>query len=185
MNTKNIDDVLYNDQLTAPIYKGCLPLDIAAKTIRSARPPFVLVFNTQPKGMPGEHWICVYAQERSYYYFDSYGRPPTHYPDISRSLRLRFKRAEHNTLRLQGHSTTVCGDYCVLFCLLISRGWSPRRIVHRLRQLPDFESRDHAVRDLLIHLFGVGVFHSMHPPDSTAYAGDDFVHVKSVLDTLL
>ena len=48
--------------------------------------PFALVFNTQPKDNPGQHWLAIYAPSNSpTEFFDSFGMPPSFY-DFSKSI---------------------------------------------------------------------------------------------------
>ena len=184
MNTADINTVLGSDPRTGLIYIGCHPLGIAALKIRGANAPFLMVFNTQRAHLPGEHWIAISAEQSKCYYFDSYGRSPDHYPEISHSLKRKFDSVHYNGEQLQGLTTSACGDYCVLFCLLISRGWTAVKIIKRLKNVQSFELRDHAVRATLLELYGDGVFHSMHPPDSQNYIGDDFLHVKRAIEAV-
>lgn len=154
------------------------------RTLGRAKLPALFVFNTQSSSRSGEHWMAAHLSVGRCYYFDSYGRPPTHYPDLYYALRTRFTNVESNPIRLQGPTTTTCGDYCVLFCLLVARGWSEQRFVNRLALLPGFEARDHAIRETLLSMYGADSYHTLRRvyPD---LVGQHNIHIKPALLSLL
>lgn len=161
MNTTDINELLRRDEWTASVFKGCVARDEFISRVRRVTLPALFVFNTQDADRTGEHWMAVSLTENGCYYFDSYGRPPTVYPDILTSLRQRFSTIESNSVQPQGLTTTACGDYCVLFCLLVTRGWSGERVVARLSRIPGNENRDHAVRETLVLVYGAEAYHTL------------------------
>ena len=43
--------------------------------------PAMLVVNTHPSNMPGEHWLAIYISKNKHgYFFDSFGNPPDNFP---------------------------------------------------------------------------------------------------------
>lgn len=91
---------------------------------------------------------------------------------------------ENNSFCLQGPSTTACGDYCVLFCLLISRGWSEQKIINSLAILPGFEARDHAVCGTLVSAYGTEIYHTLQET-RPGLMGAHRLHVKPAVRLLL
>ncbi len=114
----------------------------------------VLVFNTDKRNEPGTHWIGLVLTPTRVEYFDSYGLPPHSFPDVYREL-VRSKRAIiWSNTQLQGLTSTVCGDYCVLFLLLRIRGVSLEDFVLWMDQIPTAERRDHIIRRTILTCFG-------------------------------
>ena len=166
MDGGDIRNVLRRDLKTRHSFAGVFPRN-GALTRRSG----LFVFNTHWEHQPGEHWIAVSAlPNRDVEYFDSYGFPPHIYPGVHAALREHGRQLQWNSTALQGLFSTVCGDYCVLFLLLSARGWTLADFVTRMAEVPDPESRDHAVRSLVKRLYGELV--TYEPGD-----GADAVHI--------
>ena len=132
------------------------------------------VFNTHSSQKPGEHWIAVACRgDGNVSYFDSFGRHPCFYPDVHAALLSRFseERILWNDVTVQHPLTNTCGDYCVLFGAMWSRGWSLSRYTRQLVRIDGEHKRDHFVRELVIERFG-------ELPASTDGEGKDLVHVQ-------
>ena len=114
------------------------------------------------------------------YYFDSYGRHPAIYSDIAKVLKENFHQIIWNNIKLQGITTTACGDYCVLFALLSARKWSFTRIIQRFHSIPYSEWRDHAVRRLIIRLYGHKALASIRK-NRKGLTGIDKLHINKAL----
>lgn len=77
------------------------------------------IVNTDPSTKPGKHWVAFYlGPHGKLEFFDSYGRPPTHFNFPLASNLLDSSRFEYNTLALQADTTSVCGQYCLVFLFL-------------------------------------------------------------------
>lgn len=77
------------------------------------------IVNTDPSSRPGQHWVAFFlAPHGKLEFFDSYGRPPTHFGFPLNSQMLEPACFEYNTLSLQADSTSVCGQYCLVFLFL-------------------------------------------------------------------
>ena len=142
MNTKELNAVLYADPLVR--YGGTRARDqVPRGLVRNL--PVSYVFNTDNSESPGSHWVAVYLTESRVEYFDSYGFPPTRLMlgnKLISFLHRQSKRIHFNAERLQSPNTAVCGQYCVLFLQLRSRGCSMKKIVSELTSL---RRRDHRV----------------------------------------
>ena len=186
MDTSDIGRILRGDAYASRLFSGVFARDVFVRFARSRpRVDYAAVFNTHDSGQPGEQWIAYVERDGEGWYFDSYGRPPGAYPDVaealtaSRSVDIVLWNGE----RLQGLSTTACGDYCVLFVLLCCRGWTFERVLSRLARVPDSERRDHAVRATLIRLYGPNAIATLRESDAN-YVGRDRLHVASVLESV-
>jgi hypothetical protein len=199
MDTSDLVRILSTDRRAAPLFAGALPRDSFVELAREARRDYAVVFNTHASHQPGEHWIAYVRLNGRGRYFDSYGRPPDAYPDVALALRDSRPPAGlvWNGQQLQGLTTTACGDYCVLFTLLACRGWTTRRFVERMLRVGGFERRDHAVRALVLRLYGQRAIttlrHSRNADDADnndnddgaeRYIGRDRLHVASAVRAL-
>jgi len=95
---------------------------------RNIKQPMALIVNTdQNIDGAGEHWVAIYADEKSVEYFDSYGQPPMRV-GFYRLLNHLGKKWERNTRCLQHFLSSTCGHYCLYYLVLRSRG-------HKMRDL--------------------------------------------------
>ena len=154
MNTRDIESILTSEERgMLPYFGGVFARDEFIRTFTDETSKF-FVFNTHPSGGAGEHWLGVLVDEEEVHFFDSYGQTPSiAYPDVYKVITRGGKNLTWNKIRLQGLVSTVCGDYCVLFGLLWSRGWKRKTFYNRLTLIANSESRDHLVREIIIELF--------------------------------
>ena len=184
MNSTDIENIVNGDQRASKTFRGVYPKDeLLSLLANSANINGSFVFNTHPSLKGGEHWICLVVDDGAAIYFDSFGRHPLVYSSVGAILAQRRDVVLYNSQLLQNVSTTVCGDYCVLFLLLRSRGWTLQRYVDWLYQLGDSEGRDHALRRLTLTLFGWRSF-SCYRNYPLALTGDDLVHIELISASL-
>ena len=78
------------------------------------------IVNTDNASQPGEHWVAIFFQRNSVYYFDSYGLPPLE--DYIRPFIQRNSRSyKHNPVQLQLGLLPVCGLYCIFALDFLAR----------------------------------------------------------------
>ena len=122
MDTRQIENVLRSDHLCSPLFAGVFASDAFAVAFR-ASDKRLFVINNQDSRQPGEHWLAVWRAPDVTYFFDSYGLPPHLYRDVYNTLtRPCSADLVGSTVRLQELGTDVCGQYCVAYCLAVSRG---------------------------------------------------------------
>jgi hypothetical protein len=89
--------------------------------IEEWRKPFLVISNTDPSWLSGEHWVSFYFPKHDLpEFFDSYGHPPEYYcGDFVSFLTCNsYKRSYvYNQWHLQSSQSNVCGLYCILFAL--------------------------------------------------------------------
>lgn len=86
--------------------------------------PAGLVVNTDNHTGPGEHWVAMYVDDKGRgLYFDSYGLPPIIPQHLAR-LRRNCKFYRYSLKQLQSDTSSVCGQFCVVFLHLMSSGFS-------------------------------------------------------------
>ena len=88
--------------------------------------PAGYIINLDNFGSPGFHWIAVYVSIKYIYIFDSFGRNFLNDPFISAFLRSFANQRifVSSPYILQHHNSSTCGLYCILFILILSRGYS-------------------------------------------------------------
>ena len=117
MNTQQILRILKVEKIKE--FVGVYPCDKLPKIT----PPATLVANIDPASKPGKHWVVLYIDhDGSGDYFDSYGLPPLKV--FKNYLHENCNNWVHNTHRVQGPLSSVCGQFCIYF------------IVHRARDIP-------------------------------------------------
>ena len=140
MNSKQIECILscaLHD--TRTMFLGVFPADRVPDDITSF--PSAFVVNTDKADMPGEHWVACYMSAPSRLeFFDSYGMPPSMYPNIT----LPCSATHVSNVNLQGFGSRVCGHYCILFVCLRSSGRSFKDACKFAKVLPS-TSRDRCV----------------------------------------
>ena len=144
-----------------------LPPDFLQSSLCSASSyvPFSVacIANTDPSNLPGQHWVAFYIdRSRSppiFEFFDSYGLTPSDYnfPTISPNAHLI-----HNPIALQSLTSTVCGQYCILYLYLRTLfAMSAPKISNQpliqisdkiLNLAPSPTQRDRIVRQIVNHL---------------------------------
>lgn len=151
MNSEDIYNILRND---APTNQVCFLGVFARDTIPLAaiNYPCCMVLNTDPISSPGSHWVAIFKDESNYgYYFDSYGKPPSHDEFIQ---CLGFcSDWTYNTIQLQNWLSTTCGQYCIYFITKHAKGYSSRRIIDSLDQ-KDLETNDAFVNSWVTETYG-------------------------------
>ena len=133
------------------------------------------IVNIDPSTKPGSHWVAFFfdSQLNSLEFFDSYGYPPSYF-----NFNIRLPDSSHHkphlaysSIPLQSLSTTVCGQYCILFCyfraMLSSSPSAFNSTVSALSKLaPSKQARDFKIRFLVNHLVHT---HSFLPASALSY----------------
>lgn len=120
MNTVQINKALAVDPFISKILLGVFPCNQIPK---KCTPNTCFVANTDSSSEKGSHWVCFYADNYGYCtFFDSYGQNPSSNKYFKKYLQTAAG-FERNTVRLQGQLSTCCGQYCILYLFLRSRGY--------------------------------------------------------------
>ena len=151
MNSEELLRVLKTDRFTSRYNCYVLPLNHFLETTFSE--PSLVIFNYDDCYQTGSHWVAVLINDTDVEYFDSYAIPPFHHSltqKISRpSLNKIFKC---NSYTFQGLSS-VCGQYCLIYLLLRSRGYQMKSICKTLLYCKFSTERDAIVNDFINHHF--------------------------------
>lgn len=84
-----------------------------------------IIFNTDPIGSPGKHWVAVFLSRRKIIYFDSNANPPNKY--LHAFLKIMKKNNNITKIIIPKKSAIqrydgTCGDFSILFLILNSLG---------------------------------------------------------------
>jgi hypothetical protein len=116
---------------------------------------YCFILNTDAAGQPGMHWLAFFydgnVRGRALEYFDSYGMDIDLYPNVAKAIndhRLQHVYIKANVSRLQSLTSTVCGQYCIVFL-----AWRARHVNECLRMFmlnlcrrgKTAEARDHII----------------------------------------
>jgi len=128
MNGKQISKLLYSHPATRNIFKGVYSINSRFPN-NTGKDKTAIVINTAPSWSSGDHWVGVFKDANNAIYFDSYGRPP---PLLLHDYL--GKNYSYSETQLQSLLSTVCGQYCIAFILLMCKGKSLRFVVQSLDQ---------------------------------------------------
>jgi hypothetical protein len=137
MNTMQISNALMSDKKVIELFVGIFPADMLPKK----EYPGFYIANTQPASGTGEHWVAFYTPcQGRIEAFDSFGQNPATYSEhIKTWMGTDF--VIMSGVRLQGHISTTCGQYCMFFVLLRSHGHKYEDIMSALTRNPDVNDR--------------------------------------------
>ena len=133
-------------------FGGTMPLDVY---LRKRVTRDMCIVNTDPSTRPGTHWFVVdNTSHTAPFIFDSCGtKSPTYRHHI---WVQRFGAVTNASSVLQGPTTNVCGDYCLIYILLRFSGHSPQNITKLIQELtPHTHARDHIVREFTTNYLGI------------------------------
>ena len=135
-------------------FGGTMPIDIY---LRKRVDDDMCIVNADPSTGPGTHWFVVDNTTSTIpHIFDSYGsKSPTYQ---NNAWLLRFGKVTNSAHVLQGPTTNVCGDYCLIYILLRFAGHSPKKITELLHELASHtHARDHVVREYTSNHLGINM----------------------------
>lgn len=180
MNSNDIDTILLTDDFSKYFYVGTMPRDhFLAILDNFIGKSGMVIFNTHISTENGEHWIAFVKDGNNIEFIDTFGRSLNNFPDIKNKILSLFPQCilKFNSSLFQGFTTTVCGDYCILYCLLRSRSWTFTQIMDVLKSFPNGEIRDHTIRKVMLDRYKYISLHNKHYKKS--FSGIDSVHIKT------
>lgn len=124
MNNLEISNILSGEHFFGGVYSSNnIPKHIENK---------FYVINTQESSLPGNHWVVIYFSSIPEF-FDSLGKSPKNY-DVFFENHLVFNGPtyKYSTKRVQSANNSLCGLYCIYYCLLRSKGLTFNDIINTL-----------------------------------------------------
>ena len=122
--------MLKTDSFTSRYNCYVLPLNHFLETTVSE--PSLIIFNYDNCYQTGSHWVAVLINETDVEYFDSYAIPPFYHSLRQKISNLSLNKVyKRNSYTFQGISS-VCGQYCLIYLLLCSKGYQMKSICKTL-----------------------------------------------------
>lgn len=122
MNSAEIYHALKSDHCTSKRFRGVFARDEFHPSKELM--PGTFVVNTHDSDKPGEHWTAFYFNSLDdAEFFDSYGNEPETYFSFRRPRRLLI-----NKLCVQSDFSSCCGQFCIYYLTLRSRGMDMKQI---------------------------------------------------------
>lgn len=92
---------------------GVYPCDLFPNTRKKK---YSVIFNTGDSSTPGEHFVAIYVNNKTIYYFDSFGKKPTD-ENIKAFINKTKKnrRFYHWKRQVQHIESNYCGFFCIGF----------------------------------------------------------------------
>jgi hypothetical protein len=154
MQTDQIIKALHTDEKTQPIFRGVYARDEFINQVNynddndDDDDTHLYVCNLDKSNQPGSHWVVIErTPNQDINYFDSYGLPPIFADLYSKLVQMSRNGLQWNDATLQEYNTNVCGQYCVLYCLLRARDYEFEHILDTIHHDDNISchERDHAV----------------------------------------
>lgn len=117
MNTVQIRKYVDRDN-RSNVFKGVFACDDMPRYVKN---PSAYIINLATRSESGSHWVALYIDdEKSCYYFDSFGLPPTN-RHIQAFIKKNAVHMVYNKKQLQHITSAKCGHYCCTFIKSILR----------------------------------------------------------------
>ena len=138
MNSNEIN--LFASRLNISNFCGVFGLD-ELKQIDKDRKG-LLIFNTQPTTLPGQHWIALSITVDTIFYFDSLNSGFHSNECVAKFLIKMNKKVILNNIQIQPDVSNLCGVHCIVFCHIMSKNNTLpvfQSFIKRLSQLDVFK----------------------------------------------
>jgi hypothetical protein len=83
--------------------------------LKKKKLPIYAVVNYKSDKFEGTHWVCLYKDDNSSYYFDSYGL------QIIPELESYLRGGIQSTFHIQPDGTQMCGSLCMYILYTLSK----------------------------------------------------------------
>ena len=117
MNSNEIN--LFANSLNISNFCGVFGLD-ELKQIDKHRKGLI-IFNTQPTTLPGQHWIALSITVDTIFYFDSLNSGFHSNECVAKFLIKMNKKVILNNIQIQPDVSNLCGVHCIVFCHIMSK----------------------------------------------------------------
>ena len=117
MNSNEIN--LFANSLNISNFCGVFGLD-ELKQIDKHRKGLI-IFNTQPTTLPGQHWIALSITVDTIFYFDSLNSGFHSNECVAKFLIKMNKNVILNNIQIQPDVSNLCGVHCIVFCHIMSK----------------------------------------------------------------
>ena len=143
MNSNEIN--LFASRLNISNFCGVFGLDELKQIDKHKKG--LIIFNTQPTTLPGQHWIALSITVDTIFYFDSLNSGFHSNDYVAKFLIKMEKNVILNNIQIQPDVSNLCGVHCIVFCHIMSENNTLpmfRSFIKRLSQLDVFQ-REHSM----------------------------------------
>ena len=92
------------------------------------------IFNLQNHNQSGTHWVALYKQSKTkYYYCDPFGIPPPE--TLINLLQCTETQLFYNDTQIQYIDSILCGYFCLLFLYMMQQSNKPTNNIAQFLQL--------------------------------------------------
>lgn len=120
MNSLQIEYFLKNNEYTRPHFIGVFPADrLPTRIDNKLNKAKAFVMNLSPSHEKGSHWVAVIVSKKSIEIFDTGGIVSLRQNQYLKHFIKNHPRPRiiFNKCHLQGYTTDVCGEHCVMYLL--------------------------------------------------------------------
>jgi hypothetical protein len=138
MNSNEIN--LFARRLNISNFCGVFGLDELKQIDKHRRG--LIIFNTQPTTLPGQHWIALSITKDTIFFFDSLNSGFHSNECVAKFLIKMNKCVILNNFPIQPDASNLCGVHCIVFCHIMSQNNTLpmfRSFMKRLSQLDVFK----------------------------------------------
>lgn len=136
MNSKQLFHALYHNKITNPFFDGIFASDQLENIVLKPR---LLIANTQPAHLSGEHWIAFFFEGNQVDVFDSLGKELLSYPSARFDMLNFVKRfasvCKSPKYRTQPPNSNICGQMCLYFAYYRTLGYSLDMILEKMQNI--------------------------------------------------
>lgn len=136
LTNHDIDRYLNNE----PWYRGVFMHDKLPKSLENNTG---IVINLDESDGQGTHWVCLNRKNDVFYYYDSFGFPPS---ERIKKLAKGY-RAYYSSSQQQKATTVTCGWFCVTFLKKLF-GSNAYDAVYQFDQKPSDANEEQVINDL-------------------------------------
>jgi hypothetical protein len=129
MNGVEILQTIVKDKLACRYFGGLMSID----RLYSKYNPYEVFYicNTDRWKNSGKHWVVVYFVNGYAEFFDPLGEEPSQL--FSTFMMKHAKKINFNHTRLQPLNSQTCGEYCIFFAAMRSRGVEFTKVLSYMR----------------------------------------------------
>lgn len=165
MNSLQLEQILERDEFTKT--KKCFVIARDIFINKNIPAPSFIICNTDNSDGTGIHWFVVYYEDYNHVeLFDSFALLSIDETLMNKIISLAPNMTYNDTV-IQGSNSSVCGQYCIIFLLLRSRGHSFHQIIRWLLHCKNIEQRDHTVNEIINQRYNHLLEIPLYPHDFT------------------
>jgi hypothetical protein len=129
MNGIEILQTIVKDTVACKFFGGLMSIDRLQASSNTSG--IFYICNTDRWINAGKHWVLVYFINGSAEFVDPLDHPPDQY--FVTFMKKHAKKVTFNKIRVQPPNSYTCGEYCIFFASLRSRGVNFTDIVSHMK----------------------------------------------------